>query len=98
MNEFGQITPGNTQKWVYTEPTEGAVIYHPESSPRQPAYNAKAPSLTRREMSSRTLPRQTAKFFDATISSGIINFHHGVSLPTLKLQSVPGAGFHHTDW
>lgn len=27
VNEFGQITPGNTQKWEYTEPTEGAVAY-----------------------------------------------------------------------
>lgn len=22
-NEFGQITPGNTQKWEYTEPSLG---------------------------------------------------------------------------
>ena len=22
FNNFGQITPGNTQKWVYTEPTQ----------------------------------------------------------------------------
>ncbi|PSR82902.1 endo-1,4-beta-xylanase precursor [Coniella lustricola] len=25
--EFGQITPGNTQKWEYTEPTEGNFTY-----------------------------------------------------------------------
>ncbi|KAF3766952.1 glycoside hydrolase family 10 /Carbohydrate-binding module family 1 [Cryphonectria parasitica EP155] len=25
--EFGQITPGNTQKWEYTEPTEGDFTY-----------------------------------------------------------------------
>ncbi|KUI69056.1 Endo-1,4-beta-xylanase D [Cytospora mali] len=25
--EFGQITPGNTQKWQYTEPTEGTYTY-----------------------------------------------------------------------
>lgn len=27
VNEFGQITPGNTQKWQYTEPTEGTFSY-----------------------------------------------------------------------
>lgn len=32
-NEFGQITPGNTQKWQYTEPTEGSF-----GSPRCSAY------------------------------------------------------------
>lgn len=26
-DEFGQITPGNTQKWQYTEPTEGTFSY-----------------------------------------------------------------------
>lgn len=26
-DEFGQITPGNTQKWQYTEPTEGEFSY-----------------------------------------------------------------------
>ncbi|ROW13163.1 hypothetical protein VPNG_04870 [Cytospora leucostoma] len=26
-SEFGQITPGNTQKWQYTEPTEGNFTY-----------------------------------------------------------------------
>lgn len=26
-SEFGQITPGNTQKWQYTEPTEGLFDY-----------------------------------------------------------------------
>jgi endo-1,4-beta-xylanase len=26
-NEFGQITPGNTQKWQYTEPSEGSYSY-----------------------------------------------------------------------
>jgi endo-1,4-beta-xylanase len=26
-SEFGQITPGNTQKWQYTEPTEGTFSY-----------------------------------------------------------------------
>ena len=23
VNEFGQVTPGNTQKWQYTEPSQG---------------------------------------------------------------------------
>ncbi|CAN8102235.1 unnamed protein product [Discula destructiva] len=27
VNEFGQITPGNTQKWVYTEPTQNTFDY-----------------------------------------------------------------------
>lgn len=27
VDEFGQITPGNTQKWEYTEPTEGTFTY-----------------------------------------------------------------------
>lgn len=27
VDEFGQITPGNTQKWQYTEPTEGTFSY-----------------------------------------------------------------------
>ncbi len=26
-NEFGQITPGNTQKWQYTEPSNGVFSY-----------------------------------------------------------------------
>lgn len=26
-NEFGQITPGNGQKWQYTEPTQGEFSY-----------------------------------------------------------------------
>lgn len=26
-NEFGQITPGNTQKWQYTEPSLGTFTY-----------------------------------------------------------------------
>lgn len=26
-NEFGQITPGNAQKWSYTEPTQGTFIW-----------------------------------------------------------------------
>lgn len=26
-DEFGQITPGNTQKWQYTEPEEGTFSY-----------------------------------------------------------------------
>lgn len=27
VDEFGQITPGNTQKWQYTEPSEGTFAY-----------------------------------------------------------------------
>lgn len=26
-SQFGQITPGNTQKWVYTEPTQGVFTF-----------------------------------------------------------------------
>lgn len=26
-SQFGQITPGNTQKWVYTEPTQNTFSY-----------------------------------------------------------------------
>jgi endo-1,4-beta-xylanase len=26
-SNFGQITPGNTQKWVYTEPTQGTFTF-----------------------------------------------------------------------
>lgn len=61
-NEFGQITPGNTQKWQYTEPTQSTIYHDLESLWHCLANKKKIPSPIPKEMSSRTSPRPTVRF------------------------------------